>query len=97
MQVNYGINRDFYYTVLIMEAVHYMKIVKHRDWLRGQLKDPGFAAEYLTAAVEDEEPAVFLQALREIAEAQGILPAVGGAEAPGESSWRVPSTKDNPS
>ena len=41
-----------------------MEKVKHNDWLREQLRDPGFAAEYLTAAAEDEEPAVFLQALR---------------------------------
>ena len=49
-----------------------MKQVKHNEWLREQLKDPGFSAEYLTAAAEDEEPAVFLQALRKVAEAQGM-------------------------
>ena len=48
-----------------------VKKVKHNDWLRDQLRDPGFAAEYLTAAAADEEPAVFLQALRKVAEVQG--------------------------
>ena len=38
-----------------------MKKGQHNDWLREQLRDPGFAAEYLTAAAEDEELAVFLQ------------------------------------
>ena len=51
-----------------------MKKVKHNEWLREQLRDPGFAAEYLTAAAEDEEPAVFLQALRKVAEVQGRMP-----------------------
>ena len=40
----------------------------HDEWLREQLKDPGFAAEYLTAAAEDPEPAVYLAALRQVAE-----------------------------
>ena len=48
-----------------------MKKVKHDERLHEQLRDPGSAAEYLTAAAEDEEPAVFLQALRKVAEVQG--------------------------
>ena len=47
-----------------------MTQVKHNDWLREQLKDPNFAAEYLKAAAEDEEPEVFQQALRKVAEVQ---------------------------
>ena len=36
-------------------------------------KDPGFAAQYLKAALEDEdEPRVLLIALRHLAQAQGI-------------------------
>ena len=46
--------------------------VRHDEWLYEQLRDPGFAAEYLTAAAEDEEPVVFLQALRKVAEVQGM-------------------------
>ena len=73
-----------------------MKQVKHNEWLREQLKDPGFSAEYLTAAVEDEEPAVFLQALRKVAEAQGMAAVAKRAGIPRESLYRVLSAKGNP-
>lgn len=33
-----------------------------------RLQDPGFAAEYLTAAADDPEPVVYLSALRNVAE-----------------------------
>lgn len=62
-----------------------MRKVKHNDWLREQLRDPGFAAEYLTAAAEDEEPAVFLQALRKVAETQGMAKVAKRAGIPHES------------
>ena len=45
---------------------------KHDEWLYEQLKDPGFVAEYLTAAAEDEESVVFLQAIHKVVEVQGI-------------------------
>ena len=54
-----------------------MKKIKHNDWLYEQLREPGFAAEYLTAAAEDEEPVVFLRALRKVAEAQGMAEVAG--------------------
>ena len=73
-----------------------MKKVKHNEWLREQLKDPGFAAEYLTAAAEDEEPAVFLQALRKVAEAQGMSEVAKQAGIPRESLYRMLSVKGNP-
>ena len=73
-----------------------MKKVKHNEWLREQLKDPGFAAEYLTAAAEDEEPAVFLQALRKVAEAQGMSEVAKQAGIPRESLYRILSLKGNP-
>ena len=41
--------------------------------IRRLRKEPGFAAEYLKAALEDEgEPRVLLIALRHLAQAQGI-------------------------
>ena len=70
--------------------------MKHNEWLREQLKDPGFSAEYLTAAAEDEEPAVFLQALRKVAEAQGMAAVAKRAGIPRESLYRVLSAKGNP-
>jgi DNA-binding phage protein len=37
------------------------------------LRDPGEAEEYLNAALEDEDPELFLVTLRNVAEAQGGL------------------------
>ena len=37
--------------------------VKHDDWLLEQLKDGDFAAEYLNAASEDDDPKTYLTAL----------------------------------
>jgi probable addiction module antidote protein len=61
-------------------------------------KNPEFAAEYLRAALEEEdEPRVLLIALRRIAEARGGLAKV--ARAAGiqrESLYRALSTRGNP-
>ena len=73
-----------------------MKKVKHNDWLYEQLREPGFAAEYLTAAAEDEEPVVFLQALRKVAEVQGMAKVAKRAGIPRESLYRMLSAKGNP-
>ncbi len=73
-----------------------MKTVKHNDWLHKQLEDPTFAAEYLTAAAEDEEPAVFLLALRNMAETQGMSQLVQRVGIPRESLYRALSEKGNP-
>lgn len=70
--------------------------VKHNDWLYEQLRDPGFAAAYLTAAAEDEEPAVFLQALRKVAEVRGMAQVAKRAGIPRESLYRMLSAKGNP-
>ena len=45
-----------------------IKVIKHDDWLRQQLADAEFAAEYLNAASEDEDPASYLTALRMVVE-----------------------------
>lgn len=73
-----------------------MHKVQHNDWLRERIRDPGFAAEYLTAAAEDEEPAVFLNALRKVAEVQGMAEVAKRAKIPRESLYRVLSAKGNP-
>src|ERR1035438_4241770 len=61
-------------------------------------EDPDFAAEYLRAALKDEdEPRVFLVALRRVAEAQGGIAKV--AKAAGierESLYRALSARGNP-
>lgn len=73
-----------------------MKTVKHDDWVRKQLKDPEFAYEYLTAAAEDEEPAVFMLALRRVVETKGMSQVAERAGIPRESLYRALSERGNP-
>ena len=46
----------------------------YHESLVNALRDPGEAAEYLTAALEDGDPAVLLIALQNVAEARGLHP-----------------------
>lgn len=73
-----------------------MKMRAYDDYLYEKLKDPEFAAEFLTAAAEDEEPVVFLSALRKVAEVQGMAEVARKAGVPRESLYRVLSAKGNP-
>lgn len=50
--------------------------IKHDDWLLEQLKDAEFAAEFLNAANEDDDPKTYLTALRKVAEARGGMALV---------------------
>ncbi len=73
--------------------------ISHDEALRRELRaKPAFAAEYLRAALEDEdEPRVLLLALRRVAEARGGLAKV--AKAAGierESLYRALSQRGNP-
>lgn len=73
--------------------------ISHEEALVRQLrKDPDFAAEYLRAALEDQdEPRVLLVALRRIAEARGGIAKI--AKAAGverESLYRALSAHGNP-
>ena len=71
--------------------------VSHRDRLIAELRaDPGLAAEYLSAAAEDEDPRVYLVALRTIAEAQGMAKVAKAAGVPRESLYRALSSTGNP-
>lgn len=71
--------------------------VSHRDWIVKKLKsDPKFAAEYLAAASEDEDPRVYLIALRNVAEAQGMAKVARAAGLPRESLYRALLPKGNP-
>ena len=45
--------------------------IKHDDWLFEQLKDAEFAAEYLNAAGDDDDPKTYLTALRKVVDARG--------------------------
>ncbi len=68
----------------------------HADWLHEQLKNPEFAAEYLTAATEDPEPTVYLTALRHVVEARGVARIAKSSGVPRESVYRALSEKGNP-
>jgi probable addiction module antidote protein len=60
-------------------------------------KDPNFAAEYLKAALEDEdEPRVLLLALRHLALAQGVARVAKAAGIERESLYRALSAHGNP-
>lgn len=47
----------------------------YADWLEQRLADPQQAAEYLKAAMEEDDPAVLLIALRHVARAHGMSEA----------------------
>ena len=67
----------------------------HDEWLHAQLKDPEFAADYLTAAAEDV-PAVYLSALRHVAESHGMAKIAKSAGIPRESLYRALGPRGNP-
>jgi len=63
--------------------------------LHARLKDPDYAAAYLNAATEEERE-VFLLALRNVAEAQGMAALARKAHVNRESLYRTLSPKGNP-
>jgi probable addiction module antidote protein len=65
--------------------------------IRRLRKNPDFAAEYLNAALEDEdEPRVLLLAMRHVAQAYGISKVARAAGVERESLYRALSAKGNP-
>ena len=65
--------------------------------IRRVRKSPEYAAEYLKAALEDEdEPRVLLIALRHLALAQGIAKVAKAEEIERESLYRALSARGNP-
>ena len=68
----------------------------YQESLREDLKDPREAAEYLSAALDDGEPEVFLLALRDVAEAHGMKRLAEGAQLNRESMYRMLSDQGNP-
>jgi probable addiction module antidote protein len=65
--------------------------------IRRLRKDPQFAAEYIKAALEDEdEPRVLLIALRHLAQARGIARVAKAAGVERESLYRALSARGNP-
>jgi probable addiction module antidote protein len=72
-------------------------IAKHDDWLLEKLKDAQFAAEYLNAAIEDDDPKTYLTALRKVVEARGGMAAVTQkTDLSRETLYRTLSSRGNP-
>lgn len=71
--------------------------VSHRERLVAELReDQKLAAEYLNAAAEEDDPRVYLAALRTVAEAQGMAKVAKAAGVPRESLYRALSADGNP-
>lgn len=66
-------------------------------FLQEQLRDPELAAEYLTAAIEEDTPELFLIALRNVAEARGGIGAIADAtQLNRQTMYRTLSSEGNP-
>ncbi|MCU0508480.1 MAG: putative addiction module antidote protein [Anaerolineae bacterium] len=70
--------------------------VDHKVGLFEDLRDPEFEIEYLNAALEDDDPRVFLVALRNVAEARGVSQVARDAQLNRENLYRMLSPNGNP-
>ena len=69
----------------------------HDVWLFEQLKDSEFAAEFLNAASEDDDPATYLLALRKVVDARGGMTVVAEKTSLSrETLYRTLSRRGNP-
>lgn len=74
------------------------KTESYRENLLESLRNPDEAAHYLSACLEDEDPRVFLLALRDVADAHGGIRALSrDARLNRESLYRMLSSSGNPS
>lgn len=69
---------------------------RYEDGLKVALADPQEAAAYLNAALEENDQAIFLLALRDIAEAHGFSQLAHSASLNRENLYRMLSTAGNP-
>ena len=73
------------------------KSSSYREDLIERLKDPEYAAEYVRAALEESDvPAIFLEALRNVAEARGISRLAREAHLNRENLYKMLSKRGNP-
>lgn len=71
--------------------------VSHRERLIEELRaDLRLAADYLKAAIDDEDPRVLLAALRTVVEVRGMARVAEAAKIPRESLYRALSLRGNP-
>lgn len=68
----------------------------YRDSLRKALKDPSEAAEYINAAIAENDLDTFLLALRDVAEAQGMAEISRRAKLNRVSLYKMLSHRGNP-
>lgn len=69
----------------------------HDQWLLEKLQDRTFAAEFLNAASEDDDPKTYLTALRQVVEARGGIASVAKkTKLSKESLYRTLSARGNP-
>jgi probable addiction module antidote protein len=74
-----------------------VKTKNYKEHLLEQLQKPKEAAAYLNAALHDDDPHVFLLALRDIAEARGGMSWLADqADLNRESLYRTLSLRGNP-
>ncbi len=75
-----------------------VKAESYRERLLESLRNPEEATHYLNARLEDEDPRVFLMALRDVADAHGGIRAISReTELNRESLYRMLSKSGNPS
>jgi probable addiction module antidote protein len=68
----------------------------YRESLLHDLQDPAEAAAYLTAALAEGDSAVFLLALRDVADAKGLGTIATQAHLNRENLYRMLSAQGNP-
>jgi probable addiction module antidote protein len=74
-----------------------IKVRDYKEYLLEQLQDPEEAAAYLDAALQEDDPHVFLLALRDIAEAHGGMGWLAKqADLNRENLYRTLSLSGNP-
>ncbi len=66
------------------------------EYLHKSLEDPREAAAFLNAALDEGDPAVFLLALRHVAEARGISKLADRSNVNREHAYRILSKRGNP-
>lgn len=70
--------------------------VSYQDYLIESLKDPLEAAAYVDAALELEDPAALLLALRQVAKAHGMAEVARRADVGEKTLFRALSENGNP-
>ena len=70
--------------------------VSYQDYLLESLKDPQEAAAYVEAALELDDPAALLLALRQVAKAHGMADVARRADVGEKTLFRALSENGNP-